>query len=219
MTHLLLVTTLDVEGRRNNREHHAIKAFAHQFDKVTVVFRRRGRRGIGRFLRSQVDVTIRDSITFVGVDPPLNPPEGTVRHLAREHAPGRRLRRWLGAALDAMAIERDVLTIRALTSAARPHLRWGERTLCEAYGPWAAAAAIRLRQERLLHAVAYVDRDYEAGFMTSPLRRSWAMRSERRDRSAGRFDSLNQPAPRRTLSGRSRRTGSPLSHGRRPRML
>lgn len=180
MTHLLLVTTLDVEGRRNNREHHAIATFSQRFGRVTVVFRRRGRSGVGGLLRSTIDVTIRDGVTFVGVDPPLNPPEGTVRHLSREGARPGRMRRWLGTALDSVAIGRDALTIQALADAARPHLRRGERALCEAYGPWATAAAVRLRRERLLDAVAFVDRDYEPGFMTSALRRRWAAGAERR---------------------------------------
>jgi glycosyltransferase involved in cell wall biosynthesis len=184
LSHLVILSTLDVQGRRNNREHHAIKAFRDRFDRLTVVFRRRGRGGAGSLLRSQVEIDRRDGVAYVGIDPPLNPPEGTVRNLTREGAHGGSARRWLGVGLDTLAIGRDALTIRALASAARPHLRHGEEALCEAFGPWAAAAALKLRREGLVGAVAYIDRDYEPGFMNSVLRRRWAVRMERRAAAA-----------------------------------
>lgn len=183
MADLLIITTLDVLGRRNNREHHALRHLAPHFDAVTVVYRRRGASGKGwaGLMRSDRHLRVIDGISYIAVDPLLNPPEGTLRNFS---GTGRalfgRLRRGLGLIADSAGILRDRLTIAALTDAARAALRPERATICEAFGPWAAAAAERLcREGRLSHHV-YIDRDYEPGFMASPLRRHWAERSERR---------------------------------------
>lgn len=194
MTHLVILTTLDVEGRRNNREHHAIAAYRRRFDRVTVVFRRRGQGGVGRFLGSDVAVSVRDGVTYVAVDPPLSPREGTVRALAGEGGTPGALRRWLGTALDTAAVARDAATIRALNRAASTQLPRGGDAVCEAFGPWAAEAAIALRRQGRVRAVAYVDRDFEPGFTTSPLRRRWAAMME--GRAAARADLTLSISPR-----------------------
>jgi len=45
---------------------------------------------------------------------------------------------------------------------------------------WAARAAEKLRDGGHIGPYVYVDRDYEPGFMTSPLRKSWSQAQERR---------------------------------------
>lgn len=184
MTHLLLITTLDVEGRRNNREHHVIRHFKKHYDQVTVVYRKRGQadQGLLSLLHTTIARHSLDGVQYVSVNPPLNPPEGAVRNMT--HAGSGRaglLRRPLAAIIDRIGILRDYLTIRALTRAAIGALDAGQEnqvTACEAFGPWAAAAAYRLRRAGKINAYAYVDRDFEPGFMTSRTRRNWAVRAE-----------------------------------------
>lgn len=187
MTDLLLITTLDVAGRQNNREHHAIAGLRAGYDRVTVVFRRRGPAGrrVAGLLSSAVDIETRDGVTFVGVDPRLNPADGAVRrqlHTTGRPSPFRGL---LGRGIDALGILRDRMTISALTGAARAQLRTPD-THCEAYGPWAARAAETLRDEGRLSRYVYIDRDYEPGFMATRLRCAWAAGMERR--AAARAD-------------------------------
>lgn len=181
MTDLLLITTLDVAGRQNNREHHAIAGLRDGYDRITVVYRQRGPqgRGLRGMLSSTVSETTRDGVHFVGVDPFLNPADGAVRR--RLHTTGRPslLRRALGHAIDTAGIARDILSIRALERAARDRIRSAD-TDCEAFGPWAARAAESLRRRNRISRYAYVDRDFEPGFMASRLRRAWAARMERR---------------------------------------
>lgn len=181
MSRLLLITTLDVRARSNNREHHVIARLGPRFEGVTVVYRRRGRTGAGvrAWLAGRTERIDECDVRYVGVDPPLNPPEGTARHLAMRT--GRRwpgLVRAAGAAFDTVAILRDALTIRALHDAATEAVSGVDVGACEAFGPWAAAAAIRLRRNGTIRHFAYVDRDFEPGFMTSGLRRRWAVRAE-----------------------------------------
>lgn len=180
MTQLLIITTLDVLGRRNNREHHVIANLAPRFDRVAVVFRRRGRpgKGLRDLLREDIEVIRHGAITYYAVDPKLNPPEGAVRDYVqrRDGWP----RQAMANALDSAGILRDGLTIRALTRAARQAAAQDVPVLCEAFGPWATAAGLRLRQEGRVEDVVYIDRDFEPGFMTSPLRRAWAARAEAR---------------------------------------
>ncbi|WP_134682279.1 glycosyltransferase [Paracoccus ravus] len=187
MTDLLIITTLDVEGRNNNREHHAIKALRSHYDRVTVVYRRRGTGGRAGWamLRSETRISVKDGVTFVAVLPALNPPDGAVRLHA--HAGGRtaRLRHLLAGLLDSAGILRDLCTISALAAAARGRIRTAD-TLVEAFGPWASTAAGRLRREGLIRHHVYIDRDYEPGFMVSPLRRRWAGLCE--SRAAARAD-------------------------------
>lgn len=196
---LLLITTLDVDGRQNNREHHVIAGLRDAFARVTVVYRARGRagQGLGTMLRGQTRRFTRDGVAYVAVDPPLNPPEGAMRNLTAVNrgansamgrgAPSLR-RRAIGPvvrhAIDSAAIARDLATIRALARAADAalavHGTAPRETVCEAFGPWAARAARQLCRAGRLGQFVYVDRDFEPGFMASPLRRAWAARAERR---------------------------------------
>lgn len=186
MAQLLIITTLDVLGRRNNREHHVIANLAPKFDRVAVVFRRRGRSGktLRDLMKDDVEVIRKGAITYYAVDPKLNPAEGAVREFSQ------RRDGWVGqalaTALDSAGILRDWLTIRALTRAAKDAADRNMPVVCEAFGPWAAAAAIALQRDRLIERTVYVDRDYEPGFMTSPLRRRWAAHAEAR--AASRAD-------------------------------
>jgi len=181
MTDLLLITTLDVEGRQNNREHHAIAELSGGYDHVIVVYRQRGPqdRGLKELLRSTVNETTRDGVHYVGVDPFLNPADGAVRR--QMHTTGRPslLRRMLGRAIDTAGVLRDIFSIWALGRAARDRIRSVD-TNCEAFGPWAARAAESLRRQKRITHYAYVDRDFEPGFMETRLRRAWAARMERR---------------------------------------
>ena len=186
MAQLLIITTLDVLGRRNNREHHVIANLAPKFDRVAVVFRRRGRTGktLRDLLTEEVEVIPKGAITYHAVDPKLNPAEGAVREFAQ------RREGWAGqalaAALDSAGILRDWLTVRALTRAAQDAADRDMPVVCEAFGPWAAAAAIALQRDGRVERTVYVDRDYEPGFMKSPLRRTWAAHAEAR--AASRAD-------------------------------
>ena len=219
MSHLLLITTLDVEGRRNNREHHVIRHFKSRYDHVTVVYRKRGQVGQGllALLRTTTECHSSEGINYVAVSPPLNPPEGVVRNMTGAGS-GRfgLLRRPLAAIIDRIGILRDYLTIRALARAATTGLKTGppaDVSACEAFGPWAAAAAARLRSAGKIKHYVYVDRDYEPGFMTSRSRRNWAMRAENRaaaqadltlsigHRLAARFSDVTQAKVRISPTG------------------
>lgn len=184
MKALLLISTLDVAGRRNNREHAALRELGPRYDRVIVVFRCRAPAGKPRIrlLRSGVRRWQDGPVVWVSVDPALNAPEGAVRGATTARPGAGKLRRALGRALDAAAILRDRLTIGALTAAAARELRGLEPGSLdvEAFGPWAAEAARRLRGRGLIRAFAYVDRDYEPGFVSSALRQAWARRMERR---------------------------------------
>lgn len=181
---LLLISTLDVAGRRNNREHVALRELGPRYDRVIVVFRCRAAVGKPRaqLLRGTVRRWQDGRVSWVSVDPALNAPEGAVRGATTARPGAGLLRRTLGRALDAAAILRDRLTIRALTAAAAQALRGldADSVDVEAFGPWAAEAARRLRGRGLIRAYAYVDRDYEPGFVSSALRQAWARRMERR---------------------------------------
>lgn len=179
---LLIITTLDVAGRANNREHHLVGTLGAGYDRVVVVYRRRGRRthpwrdllAPGRTVRQD------GRVTWVAVNPMLNAPEGAAQErLAADPAAGP-VRRAVGVAVDALAILRDMASVVALTLAAARAAPPARETACEALGPWAAAAADMLRATGRLTAYAYVDRDYEPGFMRSGLRRVWAAAMEAR---------------------------------------
>ncbi|MFX0540918.1 glycosyltransferase [Roseovarius sp. S4756] len=188
MTDLLILTTLDVEGRRNNREHHAIAHLKSRFDRITVVFRQRGKmdKPAGRYLVSGQSYRVQDGVRYVAVDPALNPPEGRVRGITGSDRPGGfGLRRCLAQAIDLLGILRDRLTIRALAAAAADEVDAGANTtVCVAFGPWAATAAHRLRTAGRIAKFVYVDRDYEPGFVISFMRRNWAEMNEMRAAAA-----------------------------------
>ncbi|UWR32287.1 glycosyltransferase [Sulfitobacter sp. W027] len=200
----LMLTTLDVLGRRNNREHHVIAAARQRFDQVTVVFRKRGAadRRFGAMMTTDRMAEIKGNVTYIGINPLLNPPDGAVRARTQsEDKNGGHLRRAVGHAMDSAAILRDKMTIRALHDAGLS-VTDSAPLVTMALGPWAARAAERLRSSGHIGPYVYVDRDYEPGFMTSPLRRAWAMAQERRAvrqadltlcigrRLAGRFENI-----------------------------
>lgn len=182
MADLLLITTLDVLGRRNNREHHVIAHFKARFDRVTVVYRQRGKpeKTTGDLLRARIEKSVQGGVTYIGVDPMLNPPEGAARNFTAASSPTGTARKAVGLLIDTAGILRDWLTIRALAGAARTVCNADSVTVCEAFGPWAASAANILRREGRIVRYVYVDRDFEPGFMTSALRRAWAVRAEQR---------------------------------------
>ncbi len=182
MQHFCLITTLDVAGRNNNREHNVIRAMAQRFDRVSVVFRRRAKPGAGlrAMLTSQRDTWREGNITYIAVDPPLNPPEGMVKG-ATTHAPrASALRKSAGRALDLVAMQKDHASVRALTAAAAMAVRDAPDSVVQAMGPWAARAAETLRARGLIRAYCYVDRDFEPGFVTSRARQNHAARAEAR---------------------------------------
>lgn len=181
MSDLLILTTLDVLGRANNREHHAIRGLRPGFERMVVVYRRRGRpgRGPGALLRADLTTEVREGITYVGVDPVLNPVDRSFAPRRIEYGKPTPAKAVLRRAVDAAGILRDGATIRALATAALPHLQ-NPGTLCEAFGPWAALSGLRLRAKGALSKVVYVDRDFEPGFMKSKARAAWAARCERK---------------------------------------
>jgi len=181
---LLLITTLDVAGRRNNREHAVLRELSPRYDRTIVVYRRRAAPGKGRMqiLRGHAETRDIGPVHWVAVDPPLNPPEGALRGATTALPGAGVLRRALGRALDAAAILRDRLTIRALAGAATAAVAGLDPASLDvqAFGPWAAEAARRLRARGSIRRYAYVDRDYEPGFVSSAPRQAWARRMERR---------------------------------------
>ncbi|MGM0583112.1 MAG: hypothetical protein ACQEUZ_00435 [Pseudomonadota bacterium] len=185
MKRLLLITTLDVGGRRNNREHHLIARLGAFYDETWVVHRRPGRpeAPLRDLLRPSVEVVREGAVTRIAVNPGFNPPEGALRARSGVEADGvaRRgaVRAAAGRLADMAAIGKDLRTISALAAAARRHVPL-QGARCQALGPWAAAAAARLRREGRLPAYAFVDRDYEPGFVVSAARRRWAARMEAR---------------------------------------
>jgi len=203
MTDLLVITTLDVIGRQNNREHHVIKYYKPAFDKVTVVYRtRRGADSVSSdFFSSQTTVFEKDGTTYFSVDPPLNPSDGAVRKFVNSAGKPSLARRSIAYLLDTIAIMRDALSVRALTKSARKNAS-GSNTVCLAFGPWASMSADALRRAGIIEKYVYVDRDFEPGFMASHPRRLWAkwaeFRAARRadltlsigDRLAWRFSHL-----------------------------
>lgn len=231
MNVLLLITTLDVAGRRNNREHQVIRGLGPGYDRVVVVFRRRTATRRARFhlLGSDVQRWRDGTVTYVAVDPPLNPPEGAVRGKTTARPGAGPMRRALGLVLDSAAILRDRATITALAAASAHEIQSlppGAAITCEAFGPWAAEAARRLRARGHLTAYAYVDRDYEPGFLASRPRRAWAAAMERR---AARSADLTLSIGQRLAARHAREAGitavlSPTGvdcaffHGR-PRLL
>ena len=183
MKDALILTTLDVAGRQNNREHHAIAALAERAGTLTVVYRMRGRagQGPGALIANEVREHVEDGVRYIGVSPPLNPPEGRARALAGGNLDRPALpRRALGTALDTAGILRDLFSMRSLEQAARYALGDKTSVLCEAFGPWAVLAAAGLRRSNRIGRLVYIDRDYEPGFMAAAPRRHWAEHAERR---------------------------------------
>ena len=152
MRHWLIITTVDVLSRPNNREHNMLACLAERFESVHVVFRRQPvRRGLGGAARDallpSISRTRRGNITFVAVNPLGNNYEGLLREatgLARGTAgpvavPGT-MSSLLHRALAPLGMVKDVSTILALAAAAAYVAPKGE-LVTTAMGPWAGAAA------------------------------------------------------------------------------
>lgn len=123
MTAYLLITTLDVAGRQNNREHHAILRMKRDYSPVVVVYRsRRQRADQGGLFGVTETVHHEDGVIYVGVDPRLNPKDGAVRGLVHTTGQPSLARRAVGTLIDTAGIMRDWMTINALCHAAAQHL-------------------------------------------------------------------------------------------------
>src|SRR6476469_8104327 len=123
MRNWLIITTVDVLARPNNREHNMLACLAERFESVHVVFRRQPvRRGLGGAARDallpSISRTRRGNITFVAVNPLGNNYEGLRREatgLARGTAgpvavPGT-MSSLLHRALAPLGMVKDVSTI------------------------------------------------------------------------------------------------------------
>jgi glycosyltransferase involved in cell wall biosynthesis len=176
---ILLITTLDVAGRQNNREHHLIAHYMPRCSDFRVIYRSRRAADapLSSLLAAEARMAPIQGVRHVAVTPRLSPPDGLVRETAAGIRGRSALRRAAGTVMDGLGVLRDRFTISALRQAARQEC--GPDTLVLALGPWAALAAIPLRDAGLLTHVVYVDRDYEPGFTASALRRAIAVRAER----------------------------------------
>src|SRR5262245_7821196 len=188
MHHWLMITTVDVLVRPNNRERQLLRHLSARFEQKTVVFRRRCTYGSVRqrlrdALIPSVEITERGGVRYVAVNPLLNHYEGMVREaVAGGKSNPSRMRRALSVAIGVGAgpvgIVKDMSTIVSLTLAAARYHPGGTDTFCTALGPWAAAAARMLHAAHMIGSWIYEDRDYEPGFISSPIRRRWARRME-----------------------------------------
>ena len=190
MRRYLILTTVDVLARANNREHQMIAHLAPRFEKTVVVFRRRCPKGSLR--QVLIDALVprartieRDSVTFVEVNPLFNHFEGMAgeatgyQDFAGGQAARRSLvRRLLHGAISGLGVFKDVSTILCLA-----FFTWkkcpGRFDVATALGPWGAMAGLILRTLRGTDCLIYEDRDYEPGFIRTPLRRRWAAWLER----------------------------------------
>jgi glycosyltransferase involved in cell wall biosynthesis len=186
MRHYLILTTVDVLARPNNREHHMLLHLAPRFEHTWVVYRRRCAKGglrqvIFDALVPRASKVERDYVTFVAVNPLLNHFEGLASEAAGYQdfdGSAAALRRWLFNAISGLGIFKDISTIFFLAI-----FTWwrGPRhfEVATALGPWAAAAGLLLRALGVIDCLIYEDRDYEPGFIRTPLRRRWAAWLER----------------------------------------
>jgi len=210
MRRYLILTTVDVLARGNNREHQMIAHLAPRFDETWIVYRRRCPHGgfrqvIRDALVPSARVIERDGVTFVEVNPLLNHFEGMAGEttgydeLDQRAGPRRWLRKLLFMTVSGFGIFKDVSTILFLAFFAwrRCPKRFEVAT---ALGPWAAIAGIALRRLNRVGCLIYEDRDYEPGFIRTPLRRRWTgwlervgiRRSDRVIAIGGRLASLRR---------------------------
>jgi glycosyltransferase involved in cell wall biosynthesis len=174
-----IITTVDVLASPNNREHHLVEHLAERFDKVFVIFRRRASRV--SLWRSFIDALLpysvvqqKKHVTYVAVNHPLNHFHGLTRTVLPERsASGHKSSRFAETVGGLIGIGKDVATVIALAGFAWFHRPRGKGVICTAMGPWAAGAARILRWLGAINCVVYEDRDYEPGFVSSPLRRRW----------------------------------------------
>ena len=190
MRRYLILTTVDVLARANNREHQLIAHLAPRFEKIVVVYRRRCPKGSWR--QTLADALIpraraieRDGVTFIEVNPLFNNAEGLAGEASghQDFADGPAThrsfaRQWLFGAISGLGVFKDVSTILCLAFFA-----WkicpGRFDIATALGPWGAVAGLILRRFGWTDCLVYEDRDYEPGFIRTPLRRRWAAWLER----------------------------------------
>jgi glycosyltransferase involved in cell wall biosynthesis len=154
MRRYLILTPLDVPRQTNNREHHLLRHLGPRFDEVVVVYRRkcteRGWRAVLRdALWPSVRIRQRGRVRYVEVNPLFNHRQGLAMDVSGSYDDG--------------------------TWAAWRHAR-GRFACCSAFAPWGNAPAWLLKRLGRIEVWCYADRDYEPGFISTPLRRAVAGR-------------------------------------------
>ena len=188
MKRYLIITPVDVSRMANNREHHLLSHVASRFDEVFVVYRKRCEKGgLGQVLKNallpQAKVEWRDGICFIEVNPLLNHAQGLAMNVAgtyqmTEEADKRRSwRQHLFRLLSSVGIWKDMFTIFFLFWFSLRKVP-GTIDVCTAMAPWGNTAAWLLRRLGKVRLWAYEDRDYEPGFINTPLRRCMAEKLE-----------------------------------------
>jgi glycosyltransferase involved in cell wall biosynthesis len=219
MRRYLILTTVDVRARANNREHQILAHLAPRFEETMVVYRRRCPKGGLRQVLAdafipRARVIEQNGVTLIEVNPFFNHFEGMAGEAAGYQdfagaAPARRgfVRRWLHGAISGLGIFKDVSTILCLAFFAWRHSR-GRFDVATGLGPWGAVAGLILRKLGRINCLIYEDRDYEPGFIRTPLRRRWASWLERfAMRNADRIISIGE----RLATLRHDQTGRPIA--------
>jgi glycosyltransferase involved in cell wall biosynthesis len=180
MRRWLIITTVDVLARPNNREHQLVAHLADRFESVDVVFRRTCRRGdwASRFKDALIprwSIERRGKIRYIAVNPLLNHYHGMVRDATGvSRANAKPVDRLAYKLAEPLGIAKDISTVSSLAAACLFCVPAGRDVVCTALGPWAAASARMLRRAGRIGSWIYEDRDYEPGFFESPLRGRWA---------------------------------------------
>ena len=185
MMRWLIVTPLDVQTQPNNREHHLLAHIAPRMRETVVVFRRRNdRAGALRLLLDTVVPRAHRSrapggTLMVSTNPPINTPQGMAMDIAGTYqmtplgeraADGRQV---LLRLISEAAILKDLLAMAWLFVCAQWMTR-GRFEVCTALGPYGSAVARLLRATGKVGAYVYQDRDYEPGFVQTPMRNALA---------------------------------------------
>lgn len=192
---VLLITPLDFEQTWNNREHNTAREYHRMGCVVTVAHRklnqsRKLRRLVGDALTFRIREKNQDGVRIIGVDPLMNYCAGlrsqqdsagmadspsTKRPSANAPtARGNRLIRLLAP----LAFLRDVFFVPCMLIALLLKLK-GSYDVCLGFGPWGSLIGRLLRGCRRVRMLVYVDRDFEPGLLTDPLRRRYTAWLER----------------------------------------
>ncbi len=190
MRRYLMLTTVDVLSRSNNREHQMIAHLAPRFEETWVVFRRRCPRGSLRQVLfdafvPQARLVERGAVKYLEVNPLFNHFEGMASEATgyrefddRPATLRQRLRRLLFELISGLGILKDISTMFFLA-----YFTWrrcpGRFDIATGLGPWGAIAGLCLRRMQRIGCLIYEDRDYEPGFIHTALRRRWASLLER----------------------------------------
>jgi glycosyltransferase involved in cell wall biosynthesis len=180
-TKVLLVTPLDFASMPNNSEHNRAAQYRDRGYSVTVLHKTMNSSSdLASMLRDslsfRVGVTHRDGLRLVAVDPFFNYCAGYGRSFeAKSVAAGKRRRSpklILVRLLSPMSVLRDLFFLPCMLAAARWKIR--ERfDICLGVGPWGGAVGWALRAMGKVSTLVYIDRDYEAGLVPDPIRRSY----------------------------------------------